>query len=532
MKKNLLFGIFMFAAANLFAQASIDNPYFDRVNFRGAFGSTDWTAGWTNFDPKSTNYPATTTVIQAGDITTNTTWTKNNVYLLNGWVYVKDGVTLTIEAGTIIRGDKTNKGSLIIERGAKLVANGTAAEPIVFTSNQSGTDRTYGDWGGIVICGKAPINQPGGTATIEGGVGAIYGGGLTPNAADNSGSLQFVRIEFSGIAFQPNSEINGLTLGGVGSGTTLNNIQISYCGDDSFEWFGGTVNAKYLIAFRGWDDDFDTDNGFSGMVQFAVSLRDPQVADQSTSNGFESDNDSSGSENSPFTSAIFSNVSVFGPLSTPSVVANTRYGRAAHYRRNIKMQFYNMVYAGWATGLLIDGNTTQTNASNHSLRVRNSVVAGMNTPLDVPALQTWTRQSITDWYNTAAFNNIIMASNADLGIVDAFNLLSPKFTLTAGSVLHTGSYWALTGIFTPNSTSAHKLTIYPNPATTEVILELPEFSGFASIQITDLAGRTMISKSVKSVEMEALNIADLRSGMYLIVARQGNNSYSQKLTVR
>lgn len=529
MKKNLLFGIMMLAFTTIYAQPTIDNAFFDKVNFRGAFGTTDWTSGWANFDPQNTAYGAPTVTIPAGHITSNTTWTKNNVYLLNGWVYVNDGVTLTIEAGTVIRGDKTNKGALIIEKGGKLIANGTVSEPIVFTSNQSAGSRAYGDWGGVIICGKAPINVSGGSGTIEGGVGSTYGGS---DAADNSGSLQYVRIEFPGIAFVTNSEINGLTLGGVGSGTTIDNIQVSYSGDDSFEWFGGTVNAKHLIALRGWDDDFDTDFGYSGMVQYAVSLRDPAVADQSQSNGFESDNDATGTTNAPFTSAIFSNVSLFGPLATSSTTINTLYRRSAHIRRNSKLQVYNAVFAGWPTGLYIDGNTAQANATNGDLKVRNSVIAGMTTPIDVPASQTWNQAAATAWYNTASFKNTILTANTELGVTDAFNLASPKFYLTSGSVLNTGSYWNVTGIFTPKFSSVNSLKIYPNPASSEVVIELPEFSGFTTIQVADLTGRTVINKSVSTVVKEILNISELRKGMYMIVARQGNATYNQKLTVR
>ncbi len=171
-----------------------------------------------------------------------------NVYFLQGWTYVKSGATLTIEPGTIIRGDKINKAAIIVEPGGKLIAEGTPAAPIVFTSNQTAGSRNYGDWGGIILCGNAVINVTGGTAVIEGGVGTVYGG---TNDNDNSGIMKYVRIEFPGIAFQPNNEINGLTFGGVGDGTTIDYVQVSYSGDDSYEWFGGFVNAKHLVAHRG-----------------------------------------------------------------------------------------------------------------------------------------------------------------------------------------------------------------------------------------------------------------------------------------
>ncbi|MGL5892971.1 MAG: T9SS C-terminal target domain-containing protein, partial [Bacteroidia bacterium] len=161
-------------------------------------------------------------IIKSGNITVNETWTSNNIYLLSGWVYVKPGVTLTIQPGTIIKGDFVSKGALIIERDGKLIANGTVDQPIVFTSQKAVGQRSYGDWGGLILCGRASVNLPAnaangtsaGEGVIEGGVGSIYGGGTTPNDNDSSGVLRYVRIEYPGVAFQPNSEINGLTMGG------------------------------------------------------------------------------------------------------------------------------------------------------------------------------------------------------------------------------------------------------------------------------------------------------------------------------
>ena len=243
--------------------------------------------------------PGKATVTVQGAITANTTWTKDKYYLIKGNVYVQSPAELTIEAGTIIYGDKVSKGALVINRGAKIHAVGTAAAPIVFTSSAPINYRNYGDWGGVVILGKA-VNNQNATQTIEGISGATgddgkYGG---TDDADNSGELQYARIEFAGIALSTDNELNGLTMGSVGSGTKIDHIQVSYSGDDSYEWFGGKVNAQYLIAYKGWDDDFDTDFGFTGNVQYAVSHRDPNIGDKSGSNGFESDNDGAGSTGS------------------------------------------------------------------------------------------------------------------------------------------------------------------------------------------------------------------------------------------
>ena len=261
MKKIYLSFITIALASALNAQ----DAFWTVTNYRGAFPitdgttATDWTAGWSNFDPQTTAYPATVTTVSA-NILTNTTW--SGVIRLENKIYVKNNATLTILPGTIIRGDKLTQGTLIVTRGAKINANGTASNPVVFTSNEAAGTRLPGDWGGLVLLGLAKNNQPGGVANIEGIVPTTdtqFGGNFDN---DNSGSLTYVRIEFAGIALEPNKEINGLTCGSVGSATVIDYVQVTSSGDDSFEWFGGTVNCKHLIAYRGLDDDFDTDYGY------------------------------------------------------------------------------------------------------------------------------------------------------------------------------------------------------------------------------------------------------------------------------
>jgi hypothetical protein len=398
-----------------FTHSKLNHSFFDIVDYVGAFGSINWTEGWTNWNPQATDYPTVTEVIPAGDITASTTLTSDKVYLLDGWVYVKTGATLTIEPGTVIRGSKANKGALIIEKGAKIIAEGTATEPIVFTSNQDAGSRTYGDWGGIILLGNATVNKV--DPVIEGGPTSTYGGS---NDADSSGVMKYVRIEFPGIAFQPDKEINGLTLGGVGSRTLLDYLQVSFCGDDSYEWFGGTVNAKHLVAFRGWDDDFDTDYGYRGMVQFAIALRDPEVADAgSGSNCFESDNDGSGSNATPITEAVFCNVSAFGPLATPSTTVNANYKRALHLRRNTQLSVFNSVFAGYVTGLLIDGAASQANATAGNLNIKNCILAGCKDYFgtDFDSL----------YFNEVPRSNIRFASHTEMSLADPFNLEGPNF---------------------------------------------------------------------------------------------------------
>lgn len=341
--------------------------------------------------------PKSTTVEISGEIKANKTFDADSIYLLKGFVYVSNNATLTIEPGTIIKGDKPTKGTLIITRGAKLNAMGTANNPIVFTSAIPAGGRSAGDWGGIILLGKAPINVTGGTAKIEGGLVRpagtaddapyIYYGGT--DVADNSGTVKYVRIEYAGIPFSADNEINGLTLGGVGNGTTLEYIEVYRSGDDSFEWFGGTANAKYLLSIGAVDDDFDTDFGFSGNVQFGLAQRAQTVADASGSNGFESDNDGTGSNNTPKTSAIFSNMTVVGPLLTVtggSVLSgiNANYQHAAHIRRNSSISIFNSLFTNYTEGIYIDNtkvvtpNATTTNYTSGALVFANNLIYGCN----------------------------------------------------------------------------------------------------------------------------------------------------------
>lgn len=373
----------------------------------------------------------------SGDITSDTRWYANARYFLSGFVYVKNNASLTIEPGTIIKGVSGTKGALIIERGSKILAQGTAIQPIVFTSDKPKGQRSYGDWGGLVICGNAPTNKHDngtGIGIAEGGIGSVYGGN---NAADNSGILQYVRIEFPGIPLTAtaNSEINGLTLYSVGSATTIDHIQVSYSGDDSYEWFGGNVNAKHLVAFRGWDDDFDTDNGYTGKVQFFVSLRDPAIADQSQSNGFESDNDADGSTLTPVTAPVFCNGTILGPLVTPSTTINSLYRNAMHIRRGSRLSVYNSVFAGWPTGLYIDGQKgdSPAQAAANVLQIENCILSGMTTNFNTTYLT-----DAETWFTGASRNNEVLATNDLLQLSNPFNLTSPDFLPAAGSPLLAG----------------------------------------------------------------------------------------------
>ncbi|MBB5395870.1 hypothetical protein [Mucilaginibacter sp. AK015] len=400
------------------------------------------------------------TVEVSGDIDANTTWTADKIYTLKGFVYVTNGATLTVEPGTIVKGDKASKGTLIITRGAKISAIGTPAKPIVFTSSFAAGTRTAGDWGGIILLGKAPVNQ-GDNVNIEGGLDgkgndAKYKqyGGNDPN--DNSGTLKYVRVEYAGIPFSPDNEINGITFGGVGAGTTIDYVEVYRSGDDAYEWFGGTVNAKHLLAIGSLDDDFDTDFGFSGKVQFGLAQRYPTIADVSGSNAFESDNDGSGSDKTPQTSAVFANMTLLGPVLPASAGAtlpavNANYQHAAQIRRNSAESIFNSIFSGFQEGIYIDDSkvatagATSTNFTAGRLKFANNIIYGSNKKGNEVKGDNATQKAIFEATLRAA--NIFDASQyADALINDPFKFSSdfalpgtPIFTVKAGSIAASGA---------------------------------------------------------------------------------------------
>lgn len=290
--------------------------------------------------------------VLVGTLTENKTLTSDKVWTLKGYVYVPEGITLTIEPGTVIKSDISEKGALTIERGGKIMAEGTEDKPIVFTSGQSSPQS--GDWGGVVILGRARTNQ--GEPTIEGGIGRSFGGN---DDNDNSGVLKYVRIEYAGIAAFANSEVNALTLGGVGSGTKIEFVECYYSFDDAFEFFGGTVSPKYLVAVGTGDDDYDFDFGYTGTIQYAISKRDPLFVDGADAgNGIECDNDGTGSSLTPTTHPTLLNFTLVGPNS-PNSLAN--HNLAMRWRRGTNFTVRNSIFYGYMKGCFsIESDITAT----------------------------------------------------------------------------------------------------------------------------------------------------------------------------
>ncbi|MBL8007445.1 MAG: T9SS type A sorting domain-containing protein [Ignavibacteria bacterium] len=517
----------------------------------------------------------------SGVITLNSSTT----YILKGNTNVINGGVLIVEPGTKIFGDYNTKGTLIIQRGGKIIANGNANNPIVFTSRQPAGQRRAGDWGGIIVLGRSAINTSTGvdSAEIEGfgpGLGPVYGGQPVIND-DSSGVLRYVRIEFPGVNLTgiSGNEINGLTMGGVGSRTVIENIQISYSGDDSFEWFGGNVNCRYLVSYKALDDDWDCDNGFRGRVQFGISIRDSAIADISSSNGFEIDNNNNtpSNFNGPRTKPVFSNMTVIGPFITTASAANPLFQRGAHLRRNMLASVYNSIIMGWKVGIRFDGSGVGDAAASDTVQLRNIIFAGNLRLADSTGTGTFSPQQ---WLQTSSFQNTVLSQNTQVQLTDPFNIY-PDVPLPAnnvnnwiplpGSPALSGASFAnpnLTGFqnvtfrgafgtdnwtsgwtqfnpvnytviginqissAVPESFSLHQN--YPNPfnPVTKINFSLPK-TGFVTLKVYDAGGREiagLINKSLTSGSYEyVFDGSELSSGIYFYTLRVSDYSQTKKM---
>jgi hypothetical protein len=527
MKKNYMIAALLLTASFTEAQ------FIEYTNYRGAFGAANtanWTDNWTEFDPQYKVYPNTTTTVQA-DITANTTWGSNDVVLLKNKVYVTNNATLTIQPGCIIRGDKQTEGTLIISRGSKLMAQGTETNPIVFTSNFDTASRYVGDWGGVILCGKAPMNQV--SAVVEGGLDtskARYGG-VDPE--DNSGILKYIRIEFAGFPFQPDKEINGLTFGAVGRGTTVDYIQCSYINDDSFEWFGGTVNCRHLISYSTVDDDFDTDFGYSGKVQYGLIIRDPDLSDQaasSTSEGFESDNDGASSTRTPMTTAVFTNITMVGPYrgnTTAALPANADFARCIRIRRNSGISIFNSIFTNFPTGIEIKDAATSDNVSGDTIRFKNNTFASIKNNDTCAA--TGVTVNVNQWFENN--NNDYYTSSSSINWVNPYPELwvKPDYRLNMGSPMMAANATNFTDpklgqvtfdVSVKEIGNVSNLTLYPNPASSTIVLEFTNSSNLNSvINITDVTGKLVRSQNLVTStgkNITNIDIQSLDSGIYFV----------------
>lgn len=499
-------------------------------------------------------------------ITTNTTWTSDNTYILFGEITVKNA-TLTIQPGTVIKADATSLSRLVVTRSGKLVANGTATNPIVFTSNATTPDR--GDWGGISILGNAPLNVTDAngnpiTKILECGTAPDYEFGGA-NADDSSGVLTYVRIEYAGYICGTNTELNSLSLGGVGRKTVINHISILYSLDDAIEIWGGNVNIDHFATFSTRDDDFDTDNGWSGKAQFGLIVRDPLIVDEADlSNGFESDNDSEGSYKTPATSGVLSNITVVGPAETVGSTTGIQNGYGARLRRNTAQSIFNSVFIGFNYGLYLEGAGTQGKALGDTLEYKNNVIGGS-------VLSAWKGTFDSIYLANPTTSNTVFGGNANddvkltapysylssyanfvpqatsplLGAADfTYSKLSNGFqTVTYQGAFAAGDNWLQgwagyaepTGI---NSAKAYfgEVSVFPNPANSVVNVKVvsKETINNATLDVMDISGRLVRSENVSIATGNnnfSFDVNAIANGLYFVRVAGADFSVSRKVSV-
>ncbi len=336
----------------------------EQSEFLGAFSSTvqeDWhiSSNWWVLNPQDIDYgyDEESVVTISGRITQNTTWTSDHKYLLVGQVFIEDGVTLTIEPGTIIFGQNAegiNAGVLCFNRGSKINANGTADEPIIFTGTSNPGERIRGQWGGVIFLGKA-TNAKGTDVLVEGIEGSetydgYYGG---TDDDDDSGEFSYWRVEYAGLAVNPGNELNSITFGSVGSSTTAHHIIISGAGDDAMEWFGGSIDLTYVATYNTLDDDLDMDSGFSGSLQYVYMVRNPYAADESGAACMEvSSSKTVGIE--PQTTAKVSNVTMVGSvyqLKGTELFADPKYQGGMYSKEDAAVLLTNSIIIGAPVGV-------------------------------------------------------------------------------------------------------------------------------------------------------------------------------------
>lgn len=387
--------------------------------------------------------------VLTGNLETRTL-TNDKKYLIQGQVFVRDGKTLTINPGTVLFGDKASKGTLVIDRGGKIIADGTAQQPIVMTSVLPAGSRDRGDWGGLVILGKSPNNQP--NPAIEGITPAVNFGGNVSD--DNSGILRYVRVEFAGIELTQNNETNSITMGSVGSETVMEYCQVSFGGDDGFEWFGGNNDGKYLISFASWDDSFDVDFGYSGKNQFGLEVRYPSYADQSGSNSFECDNGPNDDPTDFLTTGVFSNFTCIGPIATSSQndqgawgyqSISSVYQHSIDLRRRTAVTIANSVFVGYPRGIRMNqlsvynnytGDNPQGFLINNIMsapRQTYTAVSGFTTD-QLAALWTATNEMDNNADLATVYAQIGLNQNSFFGtnVITGYSS-NPSFAVTSGS---------------------------------------------------------------------------------------------------
>lgn len=402
---------------------------------KGIIGLNNWLNNWTEFKPNKVDYGEANQIL-AGNIAANTKLYKKNKYLLQGNVYVTNNAILTIEPGTVIIADSESKASLIITKGASIIADGLETDPIVFTTNKS--LKKAGDWGGIIILGDAPINKFGGVSSVNFDLNPLLTsyGGINPNS--NSGILRYVRIEFAGAkAVNGGGNFNSLLLAGVGNKTTLENLMISYSGGDSFEIYGGEINLNQMISFKSSNDDYKFNYGTQCHITNSLAIRSSFLSSKSGSRcldiasyGKKEEVDFSKKQ----TLVVATNLTLVN--NSENINADIESGlikEAIYVAENSSLECRKTVVSGFNPAVLLDNKIDINDANLNKIKFEqmyfNFCKGNIFTEFNS------NNEDLENWYGNSVFSNVYAKSGNKETFIDFLNEKRPDFRLRIGKII-------------------------------------------------------------------------------------------------
>jgi hypothetical protein len=398
---------------------------------KGIIGSSNWLSNWTEFKPAKNEYKETNQIL-FGKIDKDYTLFKKNTYLLQGTVYVTNGAKLTIEPGTMIRGDFESNGSLVITKGATIIANGTETDPIVFTSNRP--VRKPGDWCGLVLIGDAPINKFGGTSALAYDLDpsqTIYGG---TNPQSNSGILRFVRIEFAGKKIKGFKDFNALTLAAVGNKTVIENVMASFSGKDAYGVVGGDVTLNKLVTFRSGENDFKFTQGAQCRIDNSLIVRHSYYSSSSRSRCLEVlsyDKKEEADFSKASTSVTATNITMInGSESLSADLASGLVKEAVFVANNASLALKRSVISGFNPAVLFASDIEINNKNLEKIKLEQMFFNNCKDNIFVE--NSSNNEDLENYYGNPSFYNLYEKVTNGEAFIDITNARDPDYRIKIG----------------------------------------------------------------------------------------------------
>lgn len=401
---------------------------------RGIIGSSNWLSNWTEFKPYKQDYGEANRIL-AGNISVNTRLEKKNIYLLQGSVYVINNATLTIDPGTVVICDSGSRSSLIITKGATIIAEGLETDPIVFTSNKD--LKKAGDWGGIIVLGDAPINKFEGVSSVNFDLNlalTTFGGS---NSSSNSGILKFVRIEFAGAKLKGTDNFNSLLLAGVGNKTVIENVMVSYSGGDSFEILGGELKLNKVVSFKSRGDDYKFNYGTQCRIDNSLAIRSSFLSSNKGSRCIDIASYDKKEEvdfNKKQTSVIATNLTLVND--SENISADIQSGlikEAVYVAENASIDFKRSVISGFNPAVLLENKIEVNDANLKRIKFQemyfNFCKGNIFTEFNSD------NEDLESWYGNSIFSNVYSKSDNKETFIDFSNDKRPDFRLKIGKIV-------------------------------------------------------------------------------------------------